>query len=429
MKYLPSIIIAIILTSCVPITNTNSYFPEKKLLHEDYDYESSIGMVQLFPKGDALENTLQYPVLSIDNTSGLRLEFDMLQENAEYLHVTLIHCNYDWTKSNLMDMQILNEYNEFNITQYEFSQNTHIPYIQYGVDIPTPTKSGNYLLVAYRDGNKSNILFSRRFLVFDNQTVIDPTFSPSSLIVRRNTHQQIDLNITFKSLEQVNPSRDIKIAILQNHNWHTLLEGLQPTNIRLDQGLLQYDFFSGENEFPGWNEFRFFDLQSTTYRGMNVAHVEFLPKNVAARISLDKSRNGLAYTHYNNDLNGSYYLQNTDPGDGQYESEYVQVFFELNSDSIAGNVYIVGSYNNWKLNEKNLMQYDTSRNRYLGTILLKQGYYNYSYWVEGKLPTTSLEGSHYQTTNNYEILVYYRNPLNNYDELVGYQLASSNDQF
>jgi hypothetical protein len=62
-------------------------------------------------------------------------------------------------------------------------------------------------------------------------------------------------------------------------------------------------------------------------------------------------------------------------------------------------------------------------------MLLKQGWYNYEYIFlkdgETKADPSFFEGNHYETENEYLILVYYRNPLSRYDRLVGTQITTS----
>ena len=59
---------------------------------------------------------------------------------------------------------------------------------------------------------------------------------------------------------------------------------------------------------------------------------------------------------------------------------------------------------------------------------LKQGFYNYKYVVvdaDGNLNEGAISGNHYQTENNYKVLVYYRNLGARYDKLIGIGEASS----
>ena len=68
---------------------------------------------------------------------------------------------------------------------------------------------------------------------------------------------------------------------------------------------------------------------------------------------------------------------------------------------------------------------------YEASLLLKQGWYNFEYVIKqsnGNLDFKALEGNHYETENDYLILVYYRDPRERYDKLIGYYSVNSNQQ-
>ena len=62
-------------------------------------------------------------------------------------------------------------------------------------------------------------------------------------------------------------------------------------------------------------------------------------------------------------------------------------------------------------------------------MLLKQGWYNYEYEFlkKGEKVGTSglFEGNHYETENDYIVLIYYRNPLGRYDRVIGTAIANT----
>jgi Fic family protein len=63
--------------------------------------------------------------------------------------------------------------------------------------------------------------------------------------------------------------------------------------------------------------------------------------------------------------------------------------------------------------------------RLLTTLLLmKQGYYEYSYYVEGE-EVNPIDGSYDNTENTYDILVYYKSPQLRYDRIIGYTQFNS----
>lgn len=69
------------------------------------------------------------------------------------------------------------------------------------------------------------------------------------------------------------------------------------------------------------------------------------------------------------------------------------------------------------------MKYQPDLQGYTGTILLKQGFYNYQYYVDTDNPAIAsyyFEGSHFETENQYEIFIYNRPIGMQADLLVGY---------
>ena len=418
-------VLIIALTQCVPVhTNTSSL--SKILRYEDHNYENSVGLSEIYPFSPSLNNDLENPIVEVNDENGFYLQFDLFQESYTPLNVRYIHCNADWQPSRLTPIRYLDEFNSFNIENYSYSVNTRKPYVQYSIQLATPKISGNYLVVVSRGSNDNDYLLSRRVMVYTNGVTTESKVVISKLVKDRNTHQQIDFTLNYGRIKDVIPSRDLSVVMLQNHRWDEAIRTLSPTRVIPDQFTLEYHHFNGENTFAGINEFRFFDLRSIDFRGINVANVQKEDTCILAYVEMDKPRTNRAYS-LNNDINGRFYTVNSDPGDSQMMNEYVDVYFELKSDKIAGDVYVLGRYNQWRKNSENLMQYDPARNSYRAKLQLKQGYYNYMYWLDhATLPTYYLENAHNQTNNDYEILVYYRAPFNNYDELVGYEFIAAN---
>ena len=77
----------------------------------------------------------------------------------------------------------------------------------------------------------------------------------------------------------------------------------------------------------------------------------------------------------------------------------------------------------------NKMTYNFERKQYELALLLKNGGYNYQYLFlpAGNTTGTLIRsmGSHWETENEYQIYVYYRNKGGYYDQLIGfYQIGS-----
>jgi hypothetical protein len=62
-------------------------------------------------------------------------------------------------------------------------------------------------------------------------------------------------------------------------------------------------------------------------------------------------------------------------------------------------------------------------------MLLKQGWYNYEYVFlkdgDNHGSAALFEGNHYETENDYTVLIYYRNPRERFDRVIGTSTANT----
>ncbi|MBC6399521.1 MAG: DUF5103 domain-containing protein [Ekhidna sp.] len=415
----------ILSVNCEPVVPQKNVI-QKQMIFDNYDYEDIVGNVILGPLIDQRVSTLDNPVINLNENGLLGLNFDLLTDQFETLSFKIIHCNKDWNRSQLRDMEFLNEINNFRITDFNYSVNTIQPYINYQLSLPKPLISGNYILAVFRRTNSDDLLLTRRFMVYETIASIDHVVRVSTTINRREENQQVEFSIDYGNLLVNVPSKDISPVILQNHNWYTAIRTIPPTLILANEGVIEYRHLDLTTNISGWNEFRFMDLRTLSVAGRNISKIMASTTSIQAILGLDKSRASLPYTLNFQDINGRYILQNNDPGESLLNADYAKVQFNLKSDRIEGNVYVIGRFNNWRMDDETLLKYNPSNQSYSTHILLKQGYYDYLYAVEdSSKPSYQLEGSHFETENEYEIMVYYRKQGTIHDEIIGYKRFGS----
>ena len=74
------------------------------------------------------------------------------------------------------------------------------------------------------------------------------------------------------------------------------------------------------------------------------------------------------------------------------------------------------------------MTYNKRTKSYQTKLLFKQGFYNYKYVLltkDNSVDNYTIEGSHYQTENNYTVLVYYKPYGTRYTQVIGYGNGNS----
>ena len=399
-----------------------------KYYYQNAVYREEVKSVQLFREGNELSN----PVFELGSGVKLILKFDELADDAKNLSYTIIHCDANWNESYLQQTEYLSGFPDNPITDYALSFNTTVKFVNYRLSIPnedcSPKYSGNYALVVFEDNNRENLVLIQRFYVVEPMVSIDGFVKKATFDTYNRENQEVDFKITNRNLRLLNPRDDLKVVVMQNRRWDNAVRDLKPSAIR--DNILEYDY-SKENVFPGGNEFRYFDIRTKRFNGENVADVKFFRPYYHVTLLPDAIRSNKKYSSYQ-EMNGNFTVESQDrvtDADTECDYFFVHFFLPLPSQLAGGSVNVFGALTGWNANQTNQMKWNFERAGYELTLLLKQGYYNYLYVYvpDGakKADSVNLEGSHFITENDYQILVYYRDQAGRYDKLVGFTNLNS----
>ena len=417
-------------SSSAPLTSSGhpqeDYFDSSVPRFEDREYSPTIRTVQLFPAGMPTGR----PVLRLGSGEDLELHFDDLGTTTEQLSYTLVHCDADWQPSDLMTGQYLEgAFSEF-IQAPRLSYNTLQPFFHYTAEVPSammrPTRSGNYVLKVFRDGDENDLVITRRLMIYEPGVQIDARIQASRNVEERNSAQQVDLTLRYPELPVRDPFGELQVVILQNDRWDDRRTGLTPRFVRGNE--LIYDF-PPEGLFPGINEWRNFNTNDLRFRHMRVADIKQGPRLTEVFLFPDEKRNIRVYLEQA-DINGRYFID-SELDDPFLSADYVNVHFTLPMDQplADGDLYLYGGFSDLQCRKEYRMSWDAERHLYYLTVPLKQGFIDYAYAFLPKgsnVPDlTRLEGSHFQTENNYLILVYYNDPQQRSYRLVGMRALNS----
>ena len=397
---------------------------KKELKFEDTVYESEIKTVRMYPEGSSIQSSLAPAVAELGQTTKLLLEFDDLRDDADYYFVQFIHCNADWTPSDLRANMYLNSFNEFEIEDFEFSSESKTNYVHYKYRLPKFQSTGNYMAVVYRDRNKEDIILSKRFRVYQNEVGVGGNVLRSSAMGDRLTHQRIEVTMSYGNLNSIDPRQDFKVVVRQNQRPDMQLM-LSPTFIDENSKVIRYQNLGSENDFLGGNEFRYFDLSTVNFKGRNVMDAGFAANKPFAQLGLDEMRKDGYFQ--NLDLNGQYYIRDLEGGGAfAITSEYVSTTFGLKAEKRLTDIYLLGAFNNWKRDAQSKLKWNAQNEVYETNILLKQGWYDYSYWSADPTAPNEFEQSFFETENLYEVFVYFKPIGGRGDILVGYSRIDYN---
>ncbi|MBK8340282.1 MAG: DUF5103 domain-containing protein [Flavobacteriales bacterium] len=407
--------------------DATDYYSPTIIRYADHVYDPLVRAVQLYKVGFELSA----PILELGSTDELELRFDDLRPTTQSLSYTLEHCNADWTPSDLAKGQyIVGGFTDL-IAAPRQSYNTFQNFFHYSVTVPNtmmrPTLSGNYILKVFRDGNEEDLVLTRRFLVAEQKVAIQARVVASRDVAVRDIAQQVDLTLRHSGITVADPFSDLKVVVLQNMNWSDARTGLKPKFIRNDE--LIYDH-PPEAQFLAGNEFRNFDLKDLRFPTINVTSISTGTDLMEAQLALNPARHIRVYLDQP-DINGRFLIRNDYVDGDPLGADYVNVTFSLPLDAPVANaeVYALGGFSDFECHKEMRMQWMPNERRYMLRAPLKQGFYDYVFAVlpngADKPDLTTLEGSHFQTENDYVVLVYLRDFAQRCDKLVGVKFLNS----
>jgi hypothetical protein len=349
----------------------------------------------------------------------LQLSFDDLDADSKEYQYKIEHMTHDWKSSRLSSSQYIDGFDQNTILNVNNSLNTFQNYTHYSVKIPNIntviTKSGNYLLSVLNYDDE--VIFTRRFVLYESKTTIGVTVERSRYTKTLNTQQTIQFSINHPNIRVNNPRQEIHVVVLKNKNWNEMISELQPTFFKPNQLLYTY---TNKTNFWGGNEYLNFDNKYIRNSSLNVVRV--VREDIFHHYVYPYTYNEAKKYTYNPDINGQFVIRTLEANDSKTEADYAMMHFSLLTDEpfLDKEVFIYGAFNDFNITNENKMQYDAKEKSYKVNILLKQGFYNYTFATQqsdGSVNTHDINGSFYETENEYTVIVYYK-PLGSFYERV-----------
>jgi hypothetical protein len=388
----------------------------------DSIYVNNIKTVRLYNYG----NQLSLPVINLNSGDLAELDFDDMEADVKYYYYTYQLCNYDWTPVNFSQFDYVKGFTQMRISNYRFSSIALTRYTHYQAVIPDrnsyPTRSGNYILKVYVDGDTSKLVFTKRLMVVDNKAsilarIIQP-YAPDLF----QTHQRVQFTVDVKGLDAFNAGQQVKVVILQNYRWDNALKNFPPTFIR--GTTLEYNSES-IGVFPGGNEWRWLDIRDFHLQSDRVLTADYKKNSTDIFLRPDGPREGQRYVYYR-DMNGMSIIEAIRGINPFWEADYANVYFSfVPPNGIAypdKDIYLFGQLTNYNFEDSLKMIFNAEKRMYETHLSMKQGFYDYTYIAVDKNNPANrreMDGNYFETENLYIILVYYKSFTDRSDQLIG----------
>lgn len=388
----------------------------------DKIYKPNIQTVQLFQYG----NQQGLPILTLNGTDRIQLEFDDMEGSLKNYYYSYVLCDYNWNALNLNPFDYMKGFTQNRIGTYRYSSISFTRYTHYQVILPemnsAPSRSGNYLLKVFLDGDTSKLVFTKRMYVLDQKAnitgdVVQP-FTPQLF----STHQRIKFSAGIKDINSFSAGQQVKATILQNNRWDNAQTNITPTFVRGNN--LEYN---SENTgvFEGGKEWRWLDLRSFRLQSDRVLRANYKRDSTDIFLKPDTDRRGQRYVYFA-DLDGMYQITTYETINPFWQGDYAMVYFSFappDGQPYAGqDLYLSGGFTGFELSDKWKMTFNEETKMYETKAFLKQGYYNYQYILADAADPkkrVALEGNYWETENSYTVLIYYKSFTDRADQLIG----------
>jgi hypothetical protein len=444
---------------CAVVLLQSIHAQDQALRYEDFVYQPHIKSVKFTQKGLYLSQ----PILVLDGSDLLELEFDDMEADNKSYYYRVIQCDINWKPTPLSELDYIDGYANDLLREYHNSFKATTSFSHYRLVLPNEntriTRSGNYILQIYENSNKEVTVLSRRFIVLENKVFINAKLVPPAAVGKFKTHQEIDFEVSVNKLPIGNMQQEIKATILQNNRWDNAINGIIPNFNR--GNTLVWDY-QDKVVFPAGKEFRWLDMRSLFIYGSQIATINRVNNRYEIIMKEDQVFESSQYFQIF-DLNGDFVIGNSDQRgmrldenlqrrNNQVEgakpsptdwrdlaqddanhfnnavgSDYAEVQFSLSMNEPMENqdVFLVGRFNDWQMLPQYKMKFDEVLQAYTVRTPLKQGYYNYAYATKPRNISTApaslspIDGDWWETENVYTIIIYYRAFGERYDRVIG----------
>ena len=397
------------------------FFPSHAQQFMNKAYTPDIKTLQVYLNSDQLD----LPILRMGSSDHVTIAFDWMSHKYRHLAYRVRYCNADWTLSDLEEMDYMEGLNEVILDDPNISMNTTFDYSHYEFSLPNDdvklTLSGNYVVQVYDTESPSSTLMVACFSVQEPKVNVVGTVDGKSVYGVNKEYQHLSFEVFFQGEFTAMPD-ELTVIVRQNGRYDNEVYGLKPTYVK-PESLVYED--ERKLSFEGGVQYNVIDFSHRFRYSGGIERIQFHQPYYHVELRPGMLREGKAAT-FGNDVNGGYLVHQQDIwSDAEVDYSVVHFTYPIDEPWLDGALYVSGAFNDGRLNERNMMNYNYDRHQYELDIVLKNGGYNFQYLFVPSGFSSGLnsraEGSFWETENEYQVYVYYRPLGSDYDRLVGFE--------
>jgi hypothetical protein len=377
--------------------------------------DARIRTVQLYRGND--ERSL--PVASLEGGEGLTLEFDLLSEQARPLSVYFIHADRQWRRD-LSPNQVLASYQSDRLFDYQSSQGTTVPYVHYTYRFPNDDirfrVSGNFIVRVTKRGQRDSVLFEQPFFVTDEAGQLQVGVEGIAVAGQRQRSVRPTARFSPPTALRGDPF-GYAVCFVQNGRLPDARCRERPTLARQPELSFELDRDRAFAPTTANYTLDLGDLRATN----SIERLDRTTTPFQALLTPDYA--DFAGQTLGPPLNGQIVVRDAVDGRANpaLSAEYVETTFAFvppTNRPLSGDLTVAGSFSGMDPARGTTMDWVPGRGRYEGTVLLKQGRYEYFYSGTDPQLREAVRRSQPLTRSTYTTFVYYRDPRLGTDRLL-----------
>jgi hypothetical protein len=375
-----------------------------------------------------------YNIKSPVGESVVTIEFDVASDVPPILYARFVHCSADWEEDNNVFINNITYLRTSNINWESAPLSSN--YYSYRGKLSVPNDqvkfsySGNWKVLIYEIGREDEILAQARFFVLEPESecqlkLFSDFYEPEYKVAPSGLTMEAEVQAPQALLDNYLNT----VVIYKNHRWFEPYVVSQNSSYEQKfESLYKYKFQTMIGGFSSAGKlFRIQGIPAENgYRVLDLSNLAQFPRsNTPVRLPFSDWRRTGSFNDPDDD--GAMITDFITPS----IDEYVYVEFVLDPDEWISNddVFVSGSFNNWKPDYSWQMFYDSQNRLYTLRQWVRRGRHNYLYATgryneeSGRVEKISydeFEGNTVMTGQTYLAFVYYHAPdFGGYDALIG----------
>lgn len=313
----------------------------------------------------------------------ITVEMDISADVPPSLYAKFVHCTADWrpTENSFYQELAIRRFSNINWTSATYSNSYYSHRATFTFpDIQISFKhSGNWEIQFFEYGNDTTLFASARFFVVSPiatgdlsiwNGMYEPKYPVASTCYNFEASVWSNVSLLDNNLHTC--------VLYKNNRWYEPLVITQNDNMEKFRYLYKYNYSSTVRGFvPARKFFRLENVPAENeYRVLDLTNIGYFPRSSASiRLPLsDLRRNGTFYDYDDDGIMVGAYVSSV------YD-DYVNVEFVMEPDGkfTDEDVFLIGSFNNWKPSSDWQMYFDEDERYYKLRQWVRRGKHNYLY--------------------------------------------------